>query len=41
VALALAMFTAPWFIVVADTGHSIANPHGGDDIDPVKKCALP
>jgi hypothetical protein len=34
VALALAMFTAPWFIVVAETGHSLANPHGGDDIDP-------
>jgi hypothetical protein len=40
VALALAMFTAPWFIVVAETGHSIANPHGGDDIDPAVALAI-
>jgi hypothetical protein len=33
-ALALAMFTAPWFIVMAEVGHSIANPQGKDDIDP-------
>lgn len=34
VGLAIAMFTAPWFIVLAETGHSIANPAGKDDIDP-------
>jgi hypothetical protein len=33
-ALASAMVVAPWFIVLAETGHSIANPHGKDDIDP-------
>ncbi len=40
VALALAMFTAPWLIVVAETGHSIANPHGKDDIDPAVALAI-
>ena len=32
--LALAMFTAPWLIVIAETGHSLGNPHGTDDLDP-------
>jgi hypothetical protein len=40
VALALAMFTAPWFIVLAETGHSIASPHGGDDINPAVALAM-
>lgn len=31
--LVLAMFAAPWLIVVAETGHSIANPQGTDDVD--------
>jgi hypothetical protein len=34
VGLALAMFAAPWLIVVAETGRSIMNPTGKDDIDP-------
>jgi hypothetical protein len=40
VGLALAMFAAPWFIVAAETGHSIANPHGQDDIDPSVALAI-
>jgi hypothetical protein len=40
VALALAMFTAPWFIVLAEAGHSIANPHGGNDINPAVALAM-
>ena len=40
VALALAMFTAPWLIVAAETGHSIANSHGKDDIDPAVALAI-
>ncbi len=38
--LALAMLAAPWFIVVAETGHSIANPQGTDDVDPVVALAI-
>lgn len=38
--LALAMFTAPWLIVLAEAGHSLASPHGGDDIDPAVALAI-
>lgn len=38
--LALAMFVAPWFIVLSETGHSIANPDGKDDIDPAVALAI-
>jgi hypothetical protein len=40
VGLALAMFAAPWFVVVAETGHSLANPQGKDDIDPAVALAI-
>jgi hypothetical protein len=40
VGLALAMFVAPWLIVVSETGHSIANPQGKDDIDPAVALAV-
>jgi hypothetical protein len=40
VALALAMLTAPWFIVLAEIGHSIADPHGKDDINPAVGLAI-
>jgi hypothetical protein len=40
IGLALAMFAAPWFIVAAETGHSIANPDGKDDIDPAVALAI-
>jgi hypothetical protein len=40
VGLALAMFVAPWFIVLSETGHSLANPHGKDDIDPAVALAI-
>jgi hypothetical protein len=40
VGLALAMYVAPWFIVMSETGHSIANPEGKDDIDPAVALAL-
>ncbi|MCA1656143.1 MAG: hypothetical protein LC713_00215 [Actinobacteria bacterium] len=40
VGLAAAMFAAPWFIVAAETGHSIANPTGKDDIDPAVALAI-
>jgi hypothetical protein len=34
IGLALAMLVAPWFIVVAETGHALMTRHGEDDIDP-------
>jgi hypothetical protein len=40
VGLALAMFAAPWFIVLSETGHSIANPRGKNDIDPAVALAI-
>lgn len=40
VGLALAMFVAPWLIVVSETGHSLANPQGKDDIDPAVALAI-
>ena len=40
VGLATAMFVAPWFIVLSEIGHSIANPDGKDDIDPAVALAI-
>ena len=40
VGLALAMFLAPWFIVLSETGHSLTNPQGRDDIDPAVALAI-
>jgi hypothetical protein len=38
--LALAMLTAPWLIVIAETGHALGNPHGADDLDPAVALTL-
>lgn len=34
VGLALAMLVAPWFIVLAETGHAVMTVHGPDDLEP-------
>jgi len=40
VGLAAAMVVAPWLIVLSETGRSIANPRGKDDIDPAVALAI-
>ncbi len=40
IGLATAMLTAPWFIVAANTGHTVVTIHGGDDIAPRQAIEL-
>ncbi len=40
VGLAAAMLTGPWFIVAANTGHSVMTLDGGDDLEPSQAIAL-
>ena len=40
VGLALAMFLAPWLIVVAETGNALATTSGEDDLDPAVSLAV-
>lgn len=40
VGLALAMFVAPWFIVIAETGHAVMTRRGENDLDPAVGLAV-